>query len=400
MNKQVKIIEIGTGYTSIPAKVGAATEIVVEELAISSIQKGMDVTIFDISDKNRTATTLPIKEVYLPGFIAGKVGYSLGIFHKIKRVWYSFSLAVKLMRHIKKENSYILHFHNQYNFFFFRMLSSARTRKNVKLFYTNHTYTWSLPWEEIKDLVKKKYFMENYSMKKADMVFVLNENTVKNLTDHVKIAPANVRLIPNGVNTAIYRKLDKNDESVKNLRKELGMEGKKVLFHAGTVCERKNQLEIIKYLTPAFKKDADLVLIYAGGVREDDYHAAIKDYCKEARIEQNVVYAGELKPGPLLNAYYNLAEAFVFFSKSEGFSLAMLEALSSGLPVLLSKNLEIGFIKGKDNGILIFEDQASFLSQLETQVFDAGRREHHSKLGSDFIENNYSWSRIVDKYFS
>ena len=29
----MKIIEVGTGYTSIPAKMGAATEIVVEEIS-------------------------------------------------------------------------------------------------------------------------------------------------------------------------------------------------------------------------------------------------------------------------------------------------------------------------------------------------------------------------------
>ena len=33
----MKIYEIGTGYTSIPAKMGAATEIVVEELTKSFI---------------------------------------------------------------------------------------------------------------------------------------------------------------------------------------------------------------------------------------------------------------------------------------------------------------------------------------------------------------------------
>lgn len=396
---KTRILEVGTGYTSIPAKVGAATEIVVEELAKSSIKKGLDLVIFDISDTNRTPTSLPIQEVYLPDFISGKVGYSLGVFHKIKRVWYSFFLAIRLNRYIKKDLYYIIHFHNQYNFFFFWMLSSERKRKNVKLYYTNHTYTWSLPWNEIEKLVRKKYFMEHYSMKKADMVFVLNENTVNNLTEHGEIRASHIRLIPNGVNTEVYKKLHPGDEKVCKLRKELKLENKKVFFHAGTICERKNQLEIIKYLTPAFKSNPDLVLIYAGGIREDEYFAAINNYCKSAQIEKNVMYAGELPPGELLNTYYNLSEAFIFFSKSEGFSLALLEALSSGLPAILSKNLEIGFIKEKDNGILVFENQKEFLALLEKEVLCPTRRNHHSIKASAFIESNYSWSKVVDKYF-
>ncbi|HEY8734138.1 MAG TPA: glycosyltransferase, partial [Puia sp.] len=134
-------------------------------------------------------------------------------------------------------------------------------------------------------------------------------------------------------------------------------------------------------------------------IREDEYFSAINNYCQSAQIEKNVIYAGELPPGELLNTYYNLSEAFIFFSKSEGFSLALLEALSSGLPAILSKNLEIGFIKEKDNGILIFENQNEFLALLEKEVLCPTRRQHHSQKASAFIERNYSWSKVVDKYF-
>jgi glycosyltransferase involved in cell wall biosynthesis len=399
MQEKIQVIEIGTGYTSIPSKVGAATEIVVEELVKASLKKGIDIRIFDISDQNRTPSNLPIHEVYLPSFIADKVGYSLGVFHKIKRVWYSFFLAIKLNRYIKKDYHYILHFHNQYNFFFFRLLSTANKRKYVKLFYTNHTFTWSLPWNDIKSLVSKKYFMESYSMKKADIVFVLNENTVKNISEHLNINTSNIKLIPNGVNTEVFNKLSPNDPELLDLRKKLNLENKKIFFHAGTICERKNQLEIIKYLTPAFKANPEQVLIYAGGIRENEYFSAIRDYCKINNIEGNVLYAGELQPGNQLNLYYNLAEAFIFFSKSEGFSLALLEAMSSGLPVLLSKNLEIDFIKVKDNGILTFENQNEFISLLKNEILCPNRQAHHSEKASIFVKNNYSWNKVVDQYF-
>ena len=61
----MKIFEIGTGYTSVPARMGAATEIVVAELTTSMRKLGEDVTIVDIKDKNRMPTRLPITEAYL-----------------------------------------------------------------------------------------------------------------------------------------------------------------------------------------------------------------------------------------------------------------------------------------------------------------------------------------------
>ena len=115
----MKIFEIGTGYTSIPAKIGAATEIVVEELTTSMLKQGHDVTIVDIRDIHRQSTSLPIIEVNVPYFFSS-TDLKLGLVHKLKRVLYSMSLTYKLHRLLRKQKSkVILHFHNQYNLFFF-----------------------------------------------------------------------------------------------------------------------------------------------------------------------------------------------------------------------------------------------------------------------------------------
>ena len=91
----MKIYEIGTGYTPIPAQMGAATEIVVEELTRSIIKNGENAEIIDISAQNRVKTDLPIAEVDVPKKFTG-TDVSLGIMHKLKRVVYSVALARKL----------------------------------------------------------------------------------------------------------------------------------------------------------------------------------------------------------------------------------------------------------------------------------------------------------------
>ena len=64
----MKIIEIGTGYTPIPAQVAAATESVVEELTKSYIKMNQPVGILDISAQKRAEHNLPITEVMVPSF--------------------------------------------------------------------------------------------------------------------------------------------------------------------------------------------------------------------------------------------------------------------------------------------------------------------------------------------
>ena len=110
----MKIIEVGTGYTSIPAKMGAATEIVVEEISKVFEKEKINYEIFDIKDEERKETNLKIKEVYVPK-IFRKKDVGLGIMHKLKRIAYSISLAKSLKKEIKEsDDELIIHFHNQY----------------------------------------------------------------------------------------------------------------------------------------------------------------------------------------------------------------------------------------------------------------------------------------------
>ena len=88
----MKIYELGTGYISIPAKVAAATESVVEELTKAFLQMNIDVEAVDISAEDRAPNSLPITEVKVPS-VFSKSDVSLGVIHKVKRVVYSVALA-------------------------------------------------------------------------------------------------------------------------------------------------------------------------------------------------------------------------------------------------------------------------------------------------------------------
>lgn len=157
----MKIYEIGTGYTPIPAQMGAATEIVVEELTKSFLKMGKDVTIVDIKAENRAKTNLPIIEVGVPKRFTS-TDVQLGLMHKLKRVVYSIALASTLKKILKAtREKVVFHFHNQYNMYFFLKLTPSKLRNKCFLAYTNHSYIWHGNWEDIKDTVKKDIFKKS-----------------------------------------------------------------------------------------------------------------------------------------------------------------------------------------------------------------------------------------------
>ena len=183
----MKIYEIGTGYTPIPAMVAAATESVVEELTKAFIKENIDCEIIDVSARHRAPHKLPIREVKVPKIFT-KSDVSLGMIHKVKRVVYSIALAgyLKKLLNTTKEKL-VLHFHNQYNLFFFLKLVPQRLRDKAHIVYTNHNGMWSLPYEEVKNTLKKRYFQEIVAMKGADLIFALNSNMRDSIIENLGI---------------------------------------------------------------------------------------------------------------------------------------------------------------------------------------------------------------------
>lgn len=329
----MKIYEIGTGYTPIPARVAAATESVVEELTKALIGLGAEVQILDISAAERAAHNLPITEVKVPPVFAGG-DVSLGIMHKLKRVVYSVALALKLKKLLKCETErVVLHFHNQYNLFFFLKLVPARLRCKATLAYTNHNGMWSLPWDGVQATLHRRYFQEIEAMKQADIIFVLNDRMQHNIVHHLGIPAERVLVINNGVNTEVYRPLP--DEDNLKAKAMFGLENKKVILQVGSVYENKGQARSVELLAPLLLRDSDTVFAFVGEIVSQEYFDKVQQAAAALGVAEQVRYLGAVSPGSEMNILYNIATATIFASQYEGFPLVCIESLAAGVPVVL-----------------------------------------------------------------
>lgn len=385
----MKIYEIGTGYTSIPAQMGAATEIIVEELTRSFIKLNKDVQIIDIADENRAETDLPIIEVKVPSVFT-KADLSLGILHKLKRVVYSVALALKLIRILRQaDDEIVLHFHNQYNMFFFLLLVPEKYRKKAKVAYTNHNGYWSLPWEEAEPVLKKRYFQEIECMKKADIVFVLNEQTKQNAVQYLNVDENRIVRINNGVNTEVYKPL--TDSEIEQVKAKYNLNNKRIILQIGSVYENKGQKRIIEVLSPLLKKNDDVVFAYVGGIVDENYKEEIDNYIEDNDLTEKVFYLGMAKPGKELNELYNMAEFTVFQSNYEAFGLVVVESLSAGIPVIISiKN----FLDFGDGSVDCKYDD---ICEIAEKVIS--HPEAIKKISSAARKNaleNYTWNKIAE----
>lgn len=330
----MKIIEIGTGYTPIPAQVAAATESIVEELTRSYIKMNQPVEILDISAQKRAEHNLPITEVKVPSFFT-RSDVSLGIVHKLKRVIYSVALSFKLKKLLKNEkDELVLHFHNQYNLFFFTKLVSKKLRSKAIIAYTNHNPYWFMSWDEVKDILHKRYFQEIFAMQNSDVIFALNENTRNNIINNIKISPKKVILINNGVNTDVYFPL--SQEKREEVKKAHNLNGKKIILQVGSVYDNKGQARSVQMFAPFLKAHKDLFYVFVGGIVSKEYFEEVKQTALNLGVDDKVIYLGSFAPGEEMNRIYNIADITFINSFREGFPLVCPESLSAGIPVFIS----------------------------------------------------------------
>jgi glycosyltransferase involved in cell wall biosynthesis len=102
----------------------------------------------------------------------------------------------------------------------------------------------------------------------------------------------------------------------------------------GVIDPRKNQmaaLEALKILKDRYSHPVELHLI--GDIKDKEYYLSLIQYIERNGLEEQVIFTGNLEE-PLL--YLAGVDVFLFVPVSEGFGLAVLEAMSFGLPVVSS----------------------------------------------------------------
>ena len=388
----MKIYEIGTGYTPIPAKVAAATESVVEELTKAFMQKKIDVEVIDISANDRVPNSLPITEVKVPSIFT-KSDISLGIIHKVKRVVYSVALALKLKKILKQTNQKtVLHFHNQYNIYFFLKLVKKELRDKAIIAYTNHNGFWSLPFEEAKSTLQSRYFQEIEGMKNADLIFVLNPKMKNNIVENLGIDENKVIRINNGVNTDVYAPL--SSEQIENLKEKLNLKNKRIILQVGSVNENKGQGRAVKMIAPLLRENSDTVFAFAGDIVSQEYYQEVLRTAKEEKVENQVMYLGTFSPGKEMNGLYNIADTAIFVSRYEGFSLACIESISAGVPVVLCSDYLSSFGDGS-----ILTERHDVADRIRQLLNDGDLLKELKQAARKNAVENFTWSKTAQKYF-
>jgi len=134
------------------------------------------------------------------------------------------------------------------------------------------------------------------------------------------------------------------------------------------------------------------LLIVGGGNFADRY----KRLATDLGIRDSTIFAGSVSDD-LLPQYYAACDLFVMPSKnrSEGFGLALLEAMASGKPTIGSRvGGVVDVIMDEETGLLVEpNDKARLAQAMVTLLCDQELRSRMGKRGREIAEIN-NWERV------
>lgn len=191
---------------------------------------------------------------------------------------------------------------------------------------------------------------------------------------------ATIEVLPNGVDTKRYKPVSPEEKKV--LRARLGWSGTVFLYTGRLSWEKR--LPWFAPLWEAAAKGADASLILVGEGPE------IIPKSERVRVFAAVEDTAEL---------YAAADVFVLPSVSEGLSNSLLEAMSSGLPVVASAvgGTAETVQDGKTGLLFDKDDEKTATEQIKRILNDNGLRNLLGTAARREVERRYSIARVVER---
>jgi glycosyltransferase involved in cell wall biosynthesis len=218
----------------------------------------------------------------------------------------------------------------------------------------------------VRETLKDLFFYDGFlGLASKSIVCVSRSVATKRFGRFCPLFQKKLSVVYNGVSTSRFFR---DEQARDQMRTRLAIQNNDVLFGAlGNIIPRKGYEFFLQSLAEAKKlhHQGSAKALIVGRRLDPEYYAMLMRLISELHLQDSVLFEEYSESvQPLLSAM----DVFVLSSRSEGFSRALLEAMSSELPVLASRISEIEeAVADQQNALLInFGDIQSMASAIGT----------------------------------
>ena len=208
-------------------------------------------------------------------------------------------------------------------------------------------------------------------------------------------------VVHNGVDLARFQAADPGQ--AQELRQRAGAAGRPLILSVGGIEPRKGSDTLVRAIAALKQAGRRPVHAIVGGHSFQDYRA-YRDRVLASlpglglRLDDDVVLLGTV-PDAELPGWYAAADVLAFPSTKEGWGLAVLEAMSAGLPVVAS-DLPVfrEFLSPGRDALLVPVDDAPALAAALAKVLDDPQLADRLRSAARATCERFSWARSAAEH--
>lgn len=201
---------------------------------------------------------------------------------------------------------------------------------------------------------------------------------------------ARISVIPNGINADEFAILP---DKKAFLRQWPQLEGKLLILFLGRIHPKKG-LDLLARAYAQIVSHRDDVALVIVGPDEGNYRASVESLLLAAGVSSKVFFTGMLGGHEKLCAYA-AADIFVLPSYSEGFSMAVLEAMASGLPVVITPHCHFPEVADAGAGLIVEPEHGQLRDALARLLDEPGLRRQMGERGRRLVKERYTWDAVA-----
>lgn len=181
-------------------------------------------------------------------------------------------------------------------------------------------------------------------------------------------------------------------------RRALGIEAdRRMILSVGTVCHRKDQHRLVQAAALLAERRSDFTLHLVGG-RDCPYNTGLREEIARRGLEEVVRWVAET---PEVFPWLRAADVFTMASRSEAFSIAVLEAEAFGLPIVATHFSGIyAQMRGLVNGFVVPVGDAEGLARHWEQLLDNDAlRTRMGAASRHLLDSLTTREEMLDRYW-
>jgi len=205
------------------------------------------------------------------------------------------------------------------------------------------------------------------------------------------VNPKKIHKIENGINLEDFKLKNKSD-----ILKRIHIDEKPYILFLSRINKKKG-LELLLQSFKILKNSNQKIYLVIAGTGDPEYVEQIKKYVKKIGLQDWVIFTGLVSQDEKITLF-NSAKLFTLISISDIHPRAIEEALTMGVPVVISKESDFPEVSEYNAGIIVNRDQKPITDAFKKLLEDEDSLKKLSHNAKKLIKENFLNENQIEKF--